>query len=122
MVGSWQQRSPAPAGPAARRLGRLREQLAAAGGAAPLPGPAPRLPREAGAGGETADAGAGAAGPMAGVRVIDLTIMIAGPAATGILADWGADVVKVEPPDGDPMREFYQRNFGAPQGETDEGV
>ena len=33
--------------------------------------------------------------------------MIAGPAATGIMADWGADVIKVEPPGlGDPQRVF----------------
>lgn len=43
-------------------------------------------------------------GPMKGVRVIELGIWIAGPAAAGILADWGADVIKVEPPGGDPAR------------------
>src|SRR3989449_431369 len=41
---------------------------------------------------------------LAGVRVIDAASFIAGPVATTILADLGADVVKVEPPDGDPYR------------------
>jgi crotonobetainyl-CoA:carnitine CoA-transferase CaiB-like acyl-CoA transferase len=51
-------------------------------------------------------------GPLHGVRVIDLTIMIAGPAAAGLMADWGADVIKVEPPGlGDPQRVFYQFSF-----------
>ncbi|HEV7369588.1 CoA transferase [Arenibaculum sp.] len=41
---------------------------------------------------------------LAGVRVIDLSQYIPGPFAAQILADLGADVVKVEPPDGEPMR------------------
>ncbi len=45
-------------------------------------------------------------GPLEGVRVIELGVWVAGPGAGGILADWGADVVKVEPPDGDPARDF----------------
>ncbi len=47
------------------------------------------------------------AGPMDGVRVVELGVWVAGPAAGGILADWGADVVKIEPPGvGDPARTF----------------
>jgi crotonobetainyl-CoA:carnitine CoA-transferase CaiB-like acyl-CoA transferase len=48
---------------------------------------------------------------MSGVRVVELGMWIAGPAAGGILADWGADVVKIEPPQGDPARSF-QRMLG----------
>jgi crotonobetainyl-CoA:carnitine CoA-transferase CaiB-like acyl-CoA transferase len=45
-------------------------------------------------------------GPLAGVRVVEIGVWVAGPAAGGILADWGADVVKIEPPGGDPARTF----------------
>ena len=45
-------------------------------------------------------------GPLETVRVVELGAWIAGPGAGGILADWGADVVKVEPPEGDPARGF----------------
>jgi crotonobetainyl-CoA:carnitine CoA-transferase CaiB-like acyl-CoA transferase len=48
------------------------------------------------------------AGPLEGIRVIELGVWVAGPAAGAILADWGADVVKVEPPTGDPARQFTQ--------------
>ncbi len=48
---------------------------------------------------------------MEGVRVVELGVWVAGPAAGGILADWGADVVKIEPPGGDPARSF-QRMLG----------
>jgi crotonobetainyl-CoA:carnitine CoA-transferase CaiB-like acyl-CoA transferase len=43
---------------------------------------------------------------MEGVKVVELGVWVAGPAAGGILADWGADVVKIEPPTGDPARMF----------------
>jgi crotonobetainyl-CoA:carnitine CoA-transferase CaiB-like acyl-CoA transferase len=43
-------------------------------------------------------------GPLQGVKVIEMGLWVAGPAATGLMADWGADVIKVEPPAGDPQR------------------
>jgi crotonobetainyl-CoA:carnitine CoA-transferase CaiB-like acyl-CoA transferase len=47
-----------------------------------------------------------ARGLLAGVRVLDLSIWRPGPYATQLLVEMGADVVKIEPPGGDPMRVF----------------
>jgi crotonobetainyl-CoA:carnitine CoA-transferase CaiB-like acyl-CoA transferase len=41
---------------------------------------------------------------MRGVKVVEIGMWVAAPSAGGILADWGADVVKIEPPAGDPIR------------------
>lgn len=51
-------------------------------------------------------------GPLTGVRVLDLTSMISGPTTTLILADQGADVIKVEAPGGDHTRGVSTRRNG----------
>ena len=43
-------------------------------------------------------------GPLQGVKVIEMGVWVAGAAATRLMADWGADVIKVQPPTGDPQR------------------
>jgi crotonobetainyl-CoA:carnitine CoA-transferase CaiB-like acyl-CoA transferase len=45
-----------------------------------------------------------AQGPLAGISIVDPTSDVLGPSATQMLGDIGADVIKVEPPAGDPMR------------------
>src|ERR1700704_835667 len=45
-------------------------------------------------------------GLLQGVRVLDLSVWRPGPYATQLLAEIGADVLKVEPPGGDPMRSY----------------
>ena len=48
-------------------------------------------------------------GPLSGYRIVDLTTVVLGPYATRILGDLGAEVVKVEPPEGDMLREIGPR-------------
>ena len=44
---------------------------------------------------------------LAGLKIIELATYIAAPGAGAILADWGADIIKIEPTDGDPIRKFF---------------
>lgn len=59
-----------------------------------------------GAAAPAAAAADGARAPLAGVRVLDLSAYIAGPYGCTLLADMGAEVIKVEPPGGDNLRKY----------------
>ncbi|MFN0095519.1 MAG: CaiB/BaiF CoA transferase family protein [Dehalococcoidia bacterium] len=47
------------------------------------------------------------AGPLEGIKVVEVGVWVAGPSCGGILADWGAEVIKIEPPEGDPFRGLF---------------
>ena len=52
--------------------------------------------------------------PLAGLKVLDFSRVLAGPFAGRMLSDWGADVVKIEPPDGDVTRIWGRVQGGVP--------
>ncbi|MBP1688586.1 MAG: putative acyl-CoA transferase/carnitine dehydratase, partial [Deltaproteobacteria bacterium] len=54
--------------------------------------------------------------PLAGLRVVDLSTEIAGPYATKLLVDAGAEVIKVESPEGDPLRRWTASHTAIPAG------
>ncbi len=52
-------------------------------------------------------------GPLEGIRVVELGLWVAGPSCAAILCDWGAEVVKIEPPQGDPFRGLFASALGS---------
>jgi crotonobetainyl-CoA:carnitine CoA-transferase CaiB-like acyl-CoA transferase len=61
---------------------------------------------------ELSDVNVGSGLPLEGVRVLDFSRVLAGPLAAMIAGDLGADVIKVEGPDGDPVRSLAPPSFG----------
>jgi crotonobetainyl-CoA:carnitine CoA-transferase CaiB-like acyl-CoA transferase len=51
-------------------------------------------------------------GPLEGIRVVELGFWVAGPGAAAVMADWGAQVIKIEPPEGDPFRGMFLNAAG----------
>src|SRR3974377_375704 len=51
--------------------------------------------------------------PLSGIKVVDFSEHGFVPSAAAVLADWGADVIKIERPEGDPMRQIIKNNLGA---------
>ena len=56
--------------------------------------------------------------PMEGIKVIELSTMLAGPMTARILAEWGAEVIKVESMNGDAWREQYGTSLSPCTGEA----
>ena len=94
------------AGPDGDRVERRADPRPGAGRLRGEPGER-RRDRARPAGSPPGDAAPRPPAPLRGVRVVELAHWMAGPAAGGVLADWGADVVKVEPHGGEPMRHIW---------------
>jgi crotonobetainyl-CoA:carnitine CoA-transferase CaiB-like acyl-CoA transferase len=56
--------------------------------------------------------------PLQGLKVLDISSFIAAPAAAVVLGDWGADVIKVEGPDGDPNRTIMNDSSNYPKSQV----
>ena len=52
--------------------------------------------------------------PLRGYKVIELATVVAAPTAGRLLAEFGAEVIKIEPPSGDPLREIGEMHMSAP--------
>jgi crotonobetainyl-CoA:carnitine CoA-transferase CaiB-like acyl-CoA transferase len=109
---------------------RIDGAPASAGGVPAAPVDAAGVWRDATAAGAPELAGEPRGAPLAGLRVLDCSTFLAGPTAPTLLGQWGAEVVKVEPPSGDPYRLYNVAYTGANQGKrrvvldltTDEGM
>ena len=56
--------------------------------------------------------------PLEGIRVVEVAMWAFVPSAGGILADWGAEVIKIEAPAGDPIRGLVSGGVGKTDGIT----
>jgi crotonobetainyl-CoA:carnitine CoA-transferase CaiB-like acyl-CoA transferase len=52
-------------------------------------------------------------GPLTGIKVVEMGLWVAGPSCAAMLGDWGAEVIKIEPPTGDPFRGLFASLMGA---------
>ncbi|MEO8457174.1 MAG: CoA transferase, partial [Chloroflexota bacterium] len=53
------------------------------------------------------------AGPLTGIKVVEMGLWVAAPSCAAMLGDWGAEVIKIEPPNGDPFRGLFASALGA---------
>src|SRR2546421_9527248 len=94
------------AGPERRRTSQTPSRSLPATRQASSPGRCSVSPADTTSTRERLVTGMGARLPLDGVRIVDMSQIAAGPYATSLLGDFGADVVKIEPPDGDQLRQI----------------